>query len=95
MVCKFPYKHLSFSQVTPFGVLGVVLKRTGMFVLWWWWSTLSLLGFVWPTGYPDGDSPGDSPGDGDSPGVDGTQVGVFKETHKIGLCCFLKTHYGC
>ena len=33
--------------------------------------------------------------DGDSPGVDGTQVGVFKETHKIGLCCFLKTHYGC
>ena len=33
--------------------------------------------------------------DGDSPGMDGTQVGVFKETHEIGLCCFFKTHYGC
>ena len=39
--CLFIYKvlgqtltsHDSFSQVTPFGVLGVVLKRTEMFVL--------------------------------------------------------------
>ena len=29
--------------------------------------------------------------DGDSLCMDGAQVGVFKQTYKIGLCCFLKT----
>ena len=29
--------------------------------------------------------------DGDLLCMDGTQVGVFEQPHKIGLCCFLKT----
>ena len=33
--------------------------------------------------------------DGDSPGVDSTQVGVLKQTDKVGLCCFLETQYSC
>ena len=33
--------------------------------------------------------------DGDSLGVDSTQIGVFKQPHEIGLCCFLETQYGC
>ena len=56
--------HTSFSQVTPFGVLGVVLKRTEMFVFGG--GTLRTF-------------PSDSSGqldisghDGDSPGVYGT-----------------------
>ena len=32
--------------------------------------------------------------DGDSLGVDGAQVGVLKQTNKIGLAGFLKGHYG-
>ena len=31
--------------------------------------------------------------DGDALGVDGTQVGVFKQTHKVGLASFLKSHH--
>ena len=30
--------------------------------------------------------------DGDSLGVDGAQVGVFKETDKVGLGCLLQGH---
>ena len=32
--------------------------------------------------------------DGDSLGVDGAQVGVLKQTNKIGLAGFLKGHHG-
>ena len=42
----------SFSQVTPFGVLGMVLKRTEMFVFVCWNTTHVLPGFAWPTGCP-------------------------------------------
>ena len=42
----------------------------------------------------------DSPGqldvlghDGDSLGMDGAQVGVLKQTNKVGLRCFLETQY--
>ena len=73
----------SFSQATPFGVLGLVLKRTEMFVCGS--GTLRSL-------------PSDSSGqldvlghDGDSLCMDGAQVGVFEQPYKIGLCCFLKT----
>ena len=31
--------------------------------------------------------------DGNSPGVDGTQVGVIKQPDKVRLCCFLETQY--
>ena len=31
--------------------------------------------------------------DGDSPGMDSTQVGVFEQTDKVGLHCFLETQY--
>ena len=33
--------------------------------------------------------------DGNSPGVDGTQVGVVKQPDKVCLCCFLETQYRC
>ena len=33
--------------------------------------------------------------DGDSPGVDSTQVGVFKQADKVRLCCLLKTQERC
>ena len=59
----------SFSQATPFWSIGVVLKRTGMFVCGS--GTLRSL---------SSDSSGqlDVPGhDGDSFCMDGTQVGVF------------------
>ena len=29
--------------------------------------------------------------DGDSPGMNGTQIGVFEQPHEIGLRCFLET----
>ena len=62
--------HYSFSQVTPFGVLGVVLKRTEMFVFG---------GGTLRTFSSDSSGQLDIFGhDGDSPGVDGTQVGVFE-----------------
>ena len=32
--------------------------------------------------------------DGDALGVDGAQVGVFKQTNKVSLASFLKGHYG-
>ena len=51
----------------------------------WWWCLLRSLS-------------SDSSGqlnvfghDGNSPGVDGTQVGVLKQPHKVGLCCFFET----
>ena len=73
----------SFPQATPFGVLGVVLKRTEMFVCGS--GTLRLL----PS---DLSGQLDVPGhDGDSLRMDGAQVGVFEQSYKIGLCCFLKT----
>ena len=31
--------------------------------------------------------------DSDALGVDGTQVGVFKQTHKVSLASFLKSHH--
>ena len=31
--------------------------------------------------------------DGDALGVDGAQVGVFKQTNKVSLACFLKSHH--
>ena len=31
--------------------------------------------------------------DGNSPGVDGTQVGIIKQPDKVCLCCFLETQY--
>ena len=31
---------------------------------------------------------------GNSPGMDGTQVGILEQTDKIGLHCFLETQYG-
>ena len=33
--------------------------------------------------------------DGDSPSMDGAQVGVLKQTDKVGLHCFLETQYSC
>ena len=30
---------------------------------------------------------------GDSPGVDGTQVGIIEQTDKVRLCCLLKAQY--
>ena len=32
--------------------------------------------------------------DGDTLGVDGAQVGVFKQTNKVSLASFLKSHHG-
>ena len=78
----------AFLRLLLLESLGVVLKRTGMFVVLVVVGLRSFsldlsgqLDILWH--------------DGDSPGVDGTQVGVFKDTHEMGLCCFLKTHYGC
>ena len=31
--------------------------------------------------------------DGDSPGVDGTQVGIIEQPDKVRLCCLLETQY--
>ena len=31
--------------------------------------------------------------DGNSPGMDGTQVGIVKQPDKVCLCCFLETQY--
>ena len=31
--------------------------------------------------------------DCDSPGVDGTQVGVLEQSDKVSLCCLLKAQY--
>ena len=31
--------------------------------------------------------------DGNSPGVDGTQVGIIKQPDKVRLCCLLETQY--
>ena len=31
--------------------------------------------------------------DGNSPGVDGTQVGIIKQSNKVCLCCLLETQY--
>ena len=33
--------------------------------------------------------------DGDSPGMDGTQVGIIKQPDKVCLRCFLETQYHC
>ena len=63
----------------------MVLKRTEMFVFGG--GALRIL---------SSDSPGqlDIFGhDGDSPGMNGTQIGVFEQANEISLCCFLKTQY--
>ena len=31
--------------------------------------------------------------DGNSPGVNGTQIGVIEQPNKVSLCCFLETQY--
>ena len=41
-----------FSKATPFGVWGVVLKRTEMFIFGGGLFTHALLGFVLPAGCP-------------------------------------------
>ena len=33
--------------------------------------------------------------DGNSPGMDGTQVGIVKQSDKVSLCRFLETQYRC
>ena len=66
----------------------MVLKRTKMFVFLGGDTLRSL--FLDPSGQLDVFWH-----DGDSPGMNGTQIGVFEQPHKIGLCCFLETQYGC
>ena len=42
----------SFSQATPFGVLGGGPEKDQNVCLWQWDTMLAPLGFVWPTGCP-------------------------------------------
>ena len=59
----------------------MVLKRTEMFVFGG--GTLCMLS-------PDSSCQHDVPfHDGNSPGMDGTQVGIIKQPDKVCLCCFL------
>ena len=79
--------QFSFSRATPFGVWGGPEKDRNVCVFWWC-SLRSL----------SSDSSGqlDVFGhDGNSPGVDGAQVGVLKQPYKVGLHCFLETQYSC
>ena len=72
----------SFSKATPFRV---VLKRTEMCVF-----VVGLLRVLSP------DSPCQQDvfwHDGNSPGVDGTQVGIVKQPDKVCLRRFLETQY--
>ena len=63
----------------------MVLKRTEMFVFGG--GALRML-------YPDPSCQHDVPWhDGNSPGVDGTQVGVIEQPDKVCLRCFLETQY--
>ena len=63
----------------------MVLKRTEMFVFGG--GTLRMLS-------PDPSCQQDVLWhDGNSPGVDGTQVGVIKQPDKVCLCRFLETQY--
>ena len=67
--------------------MGVVLKKTEMFGFGG--GTLRLL---------SSDSSGQLDvfwHDGDSPGVNGTQVGIVKQPDQVGLRCFLETQYHC
>ena len=75
----------SFSKATPFGVWGGPEKDRNVCVF----VVVSLRSFsldlscqldvFWH--------------DGDSPGMDSTQIGVFEQTDKVGLRCFLETQY--
>ena len=63
----------------------MVLKRTEMFVFGG--GTLCMLS-------PDLSCQQNVPWhDGNSPGMDGTQVGVIKQPDKVCLRCFLETQY--
>ena len=73
------FKGYSFSS------MGVVLKRTKMFVFGS--GTLRMLS-------PDSSCQQDVLWhDGNSPGVDGTQVGIIKQPDKVCLRCFLETQF--
>ena len=77
----------SFSKATPFGVWGGPEKDQNVCVF----VVVSLCSFS-----PDSSCQLDVFWhDGDSPGMDSTQIGVFKQPHEIGLCCFLETQYSC
>ena len=65
--------------------MGVVLKRTEMFVFGG--GTLHMLSL-------DSSCQHDVPGhDGNLPGMDGTQVGIIEQPDKVCLHCFLETQY--
>ena len=75
-----------FSRVTPFGVCGGPEKDRDVCFCGGTLRTLSpdsscQLDVFWH--------------DGNSPGVDGTQVGIIKQPDKVRLCCLLKTQYRC
>ena len=78
------HRSYGFSRVTPFGVCGGPEKDRDVFVCW---GTLRML------------SPDSScqqyvlRHDGNSPCVDGTQVGIIEQPDKVCLRCFLETQY--
>ena len=79
------HRFLWLFKGYSFWSMGVVLKRTEMFVFGG--GTLCTLS-------PDLSCQHDVPGhDGNSPGVDGTQVGIIKQPDKVRLRCLLETQY--
>ena len=81
------HRSFSFSRATPFGVWGGPEKDRNVcvFVV----GTLCMLS-------PDSSCQQDVLWhDGNSPGMDGTQVGIIKQPDKVCLRCFLETQYRC
>ena len=78
------YEFLCFSRVTPLGVCGGPEKD----------RDVCFCGGILRTLSPDSSCQLNIfLHDGNSPGVDGTQVGIIKQPDKVCLRCFLETQY--
>ena len=81
---NYEFFFYGFSRVTPFGVCGGPEKD----------RNVCFCGGISRTLSPDSSCQLNILlHDGNSPGVDGTQVGIIKQPDKVCLRCFLETQY--